>query len=1470
LLGEENEHTMLLGQCIQPQHQQRQQSAASATSTAPTQHTGGGQQQQHSTHHVIKMPDEPPIPSAAAVHMAAAKLGDSLNTSPSTTNNSHNKLRKKSSVKSFIPPAAPPSRASIQMFPIIFDKQDPVGVEYGALREGSAPSVCSSSDSMDKPWTPPANHKEDLYSWMAKQQSESTKQREKDKSTQNNRPASQNRPAIHSVKYMQDNNRILDAHLIFEPMLTCLGVMPQQMINNVSSKDVSSLESLGTNLSLVCSFDTIRIDIVVSEAGDSKKPPKQKDPKKRGNGKFTIIMPGEQPAFLCEQVGVELEVLKMTDGFPDDTKPAMLYVSRGQLKKHTSTVINFSLNVRYISQQVNMPLLRLLHQITNMYQNVKDAQNELRESHPENGGKRSAPLKDESSLASEINDPTLMGSLNEPLMAHIETSGIFDYTDERYDKFNEDISTMRHELRHSISRSKMPTLGPLIPLTPSPNSRNRPHSFAQKLRSTSKTVKGKLGYTNLNETINTPIKMSPTTAGYSFAEAHSKQSLEAKNSLTGGLSSTFGDFTAPFDRSTFTGPIHSILDTPKCWKTVYHLLDLYSAMPETKTIAHRVSISPDAVEQIKARKYNLLHESKTMRDEEEFIGGHGAGGAGAVKDVGVITQERTRLVVFGVAKIHRTRLLASLSGLKLEAEITALHSSTTWRKKSRPASLECSLTGQVGRAMIVLLEGAQPNQQTVVKVSIGKSQTLYSSITRRGKDKNNGLLSIGIVNVDIPQHPVALHGMMTRSSKQISSTLQELRVTRTSARLTRQNEEPESPLHHHNHQRDTRDKATPSATTSQRKHSTATIRTMTGATAAAGSNPSGLLQPLVMQFNIILQSLSISAALLPSLQAQYKMDHVTSTGVTGGKAKFTIDLPNHSLSFTTKIQTTETNLPSEACIALPPVHVSAEYVPESTTEEHPIDGEKIDEEKIEGEKIVLRQGGYLAASAEIGVFERCLTTDLLNHLVFVQKVFMKEVNEVVQKVYGGEKPVPLWLEDSEDNGSTIKRILFSLNIRVKRIQLTATTPCSSAVRFETGQLELHLSNRVKNIADASNTKLFGRAQIDLNLSLGQIIKNIIFDEAEPEFQQHAFFNTTIGLRNAFQNEMLNDDKELVLITLKRPLIYVQPIAVDKAILVWLNYKNAYEYWTEKRANLNKEVLMATQQVLEKVPFGQISHHLATTANLSTLFLQLTVEDMGICLPLNQPPQIWGNRSVQDFEQKGAVVITLENTIISACSSGSLVSKGRFAGLCLRFAEDFDSSLDEWKPNMNDASIMNLCVVSEGTYEVCSRTVAAKHPDNAKWFLNVKWQMEGVDIHLDVNIGKQLSALGHTLTMLTGSEDDEPISSDTPDSDDIDASGHPGGKDSKSRKSVDSLPSFLFDTTLDPKKRSLLMENEINEQTKIVNDFRTLGASVKTIENEERRLQELQAVYYKYFRRDMIQVSREYVILYLTVHHYCGI
>lgn len=61
--------------------------------------------------------------------------------------------------------------------------------------------------------------------------------------------------------------------------------------------------------------------------------------------------------------------------------------------------------------------------------------------------------------------------------------------------------------------------------------------------------------------------------------------------------------------------------------------------------------------------------------------------------------------------------------------------------------------------------------------------------------------------------------------------------------------------------------------------------------------------------------------------------------------------------------------------SLPQVHVSAEYI-----QEDPSAGTA----KIRPDGAIYSEGSYLSASAEIGELEHCLTTDLLNHLVFVQ------------------------------------------------------------------------------------------------------------------------------------------------------------------------------------------------------------------------------------------------------------------------------------------------------------------------------------------------------------------------------------------------------------------------------------------------------------------------------------------------------
>jgi len=102
---------------------------------------------------------------------------------------------------------------------------------------------------------------------------------------------------------------------------------------------------------------------------------------------------------------------------------------------------------------------------------------------------------------------------------------------------------------------------------------------------------------------------------------------------------------------------------------------------------------------------------------------------------------------------------------------------------------------------------------------------------------------------------------------------------------------------------------------------------------------------------------------------------------------------------------------------------------------------------------------------------------------------------------------------------------------VQGIQITATTPTNNAVRFETGVIELELSNRVQGAAAAASQpaaglssaqqksmplKLFVRAVVDLNLALGTLLKNPMFEEAESEFQHLASFQTRITLRNAMQ------------------------------------------------------------------------------------------------------------------------------------------------------------------------------------------------------------------------------------------------------------------------------------------------------------------------------------------------------------------
>ena len=220
---------------------------------------------------------------------------------------------------------------------------------------------------------------------------------------------------------------------------------------------------------------------------------------------------------------------------------------------------------------------------------------------------------------------------------------------------------------------------------------------------------------------------------------------------------------------------------------------------------------------------------------------------------------------------------------------------------------------------------------------------------------------------------------------------------------------------------------------------------------------------------------------------------------------------------------------------------------------------------------------------------------------------------------------------------------------------------------------------------------------------------------ENDWYQLAYFNTKFELRNAIKTFNPGFDRESIIITVEKPRFYLQPGAVDCAILFWLNYKSTYEFWLQQRqqfANFlidKQQIFTPEQNETNKPPSGNVE--IKNSNNF--LALKLRVTGLGLALPLS-------NKMTKDFFKTttDCLVITLNETVIYACSSGCVVSKGQFNNFCLRFSENFNLSSTEWTPSIfQDAKIpsaqnvnpvkniiMNAWVVPSGNYEVCSSTV----------------------------------------------------------------------------------------------------------------------------------------------------------------------
>lgn len=71
-----------------------------------------------------------------------------------------------------------------------------------------------------------------------------------------------------------------------------------------------------------------------------------------------------------------------------------------------------------------------------------------------------------------------------------------------------------------------------------------------------------------------------------------------------------------------------------------------------------------------------------------------------------------------------------------------------------------------------------------------------------------------------------------------------------------------------------------------------------------------------------------------------------------------------------------------------------------------------------------------------------------------------------------------------------------------------------------------------------------------------------------------------------------------------------------------------------------------------------------------------------------------------------------------------------------------------------------------------------------------------------------------------------------------------------------MPDFVYDYEMDQRRRVRLIDMEMSKQAKIIEDLRSLDAKPTSIEDEEKKLQELEAVLFRDFRRDFVEKIRK--------------
>lgn len=797
----------------------------------------------------------------------------------------------------------------------------------------------------------------------------------------------------------------------------------------------------------------------------------------------------------------------------------------------------------------------------------------------------------------------------------------------------------------------------------------------------------------------------------------------------------------PTSNATGTSGVQSVLHHKDCWRFMAGMLELREFIPEPKYV-----------------EKNELDRKNSQKNHQKFV--H------ITKDA--LSRESSQLSFFGWINVKRAHSKAGLGTLALSGEMNNIQTTLLFGRKiigtSNNARLqyEGSVNVRMDSTTGVLLEN--DTKQNVVQISVKKSH-MFSCL--KNFQVNNTLASfvhVGEIHIDVPLRPMIVHGVVYRESKEIEQNiLPELKnfsifenmdvnnpnagggagggANASSGGDSNTDSKQKQEDKQSNQTNDKFGKSTDNVDFERQQQNTLNRSRAENRASKKPPQASNFLtsaknaqqSKFTFQLKAKFDGCEISAKLLenPSLRAAYTIKGIyCQSYLTDHNSKTVCTLNSHYLSF-------QCDDDPQVVFQLPSISLTANHQNQT------------------------QHSTSIELDVKISPLHRELNAEVIAQLVFVTKVFLKEINIILLAVYNldqsnsqsaiqsspDSKTKPKQAQPQPQPNRTVASkpsshvILFDVKLELGQISLTGITPTNTALTVCSGEKS---SFTISNLTQ-SKTHIESKCLISVELktlqpvaasaagldtsspSSGNTTTNMNHSnesDQQNNWYQLAYFNTRFHLRNFGSTE---SHRESIVISVEKPRFYLQPGAVDSAILFWLNYKNTYEFWIEQRQQFSNLLLNETfplnlgrggEKILRNNQQQSSNSNKKISADSPFLLIKLSVTGLGVALPLS-------NIMTKDIATTNVdcLVITLNETVIYACSSGCIVSKGQFKNFCLRFSENFNLSSSEWTPPQlnlspeqqyyyasksssanNGRCLMNAWVVPSGNYEVCSSTI----------------------------------------------------------------------------------------------------------------------------------------------------------------------